>query len=450
MSIAELKKISVRIQRAVLSAVDPFAAVTHALARTPHGFRVQGREFDTRGRLVLIAAGKASEAMARAARDVLGPAAAERLVVIPQGYPSRQAPEPGMRVMTAGHPLPDENGLAAAGVVSSIVQGLGAKDTCLFLISGGSSSMLPSLPPGVSLHELVETTTLLLKCGADIRELNAVRKHLGGIGGGRLARSCRGTVVTLAISDVVGDDLSVIGSGPTVPDSSTFADALGVLARYGLTARAPRCVVELLEKGSAGRSDETPRTLPARHAAFVIASSALALQAAAAEARACGFAPLVLTSSMTGEAREAGTFMASVAREVSAFGRPVAAPACILAAGETTVTVKGNGTGGRNQEIALAAALGLRDRPGILLTSFATDGKEGNSNAAGAYASGATVDAGQRAGLDARSCLSRNDAHAFLAAAGDLISTGPTGTNVNDVSFALVEQRGDALTSPDR
>jgi len=441
--IAELKKVSQGIQDAVLSAVEPSRAMKRVLIRTPGGFTVEGREFPVRGRLALIAAGKASLGMAAAAADVLGPLITDGCVIIPHGYSSGSSGGAGtsMRVFEAGHPVPDAKGQAAALHAAALVAGLGENDTCLFLVSGGSSSLLPAPLPGISLQDLVETTSLLLKSGADIRELNAVRKHLSGIAGGKLAASCRGTVVTCAISDVAGDDISVIGSGPTALDPTTFADAAGVLERYGLTGRAPDSVRAALERGTAGLIDETPKALPSRHAAFVIASGSLAVQAASVAAGSSGFEPFVLTTTLTGEARDAGRLLASSALETRRFGRPATAPACIIAAGETTVTVRGDGIGGRNQEIALAAALLLRDEQGILLTSFATDGKEGNSNAAGAYASGATAGAGERAGLDAGSCLERNDSNAFLTAAGDLIVTGPTGTNVNDISFVLVDKR---------
>jgi glycerate-2-kinase len=435
MSIAELKRYSRRIQAAVLEAADPAKATTRALRRMPLGFAKDS------GRLVLIAVGKASRAMTTAALEMHGPAVSEALVVIPHGYPSALPGGKQVQVLQAGHPIPDDQGVAAAGRVAGLVEGMGEADLCLFLISGGSSSLLPSPPSGVSLGDLVQTTTLLLQSGAGIHELNTVRKHLSGISGGRLAQSCRGTILTLAISDVVGDDIAVVGSGPTVPDPSTFSDALEVLSRYDLVSRVPGSVRAVLGDGAAGRRPETPKTLPQRHTAFIVASSALAVEAASAEARACGFAPLVLTSALTGEAREAGRLLAAVARESRQHDRPVKAPSCIIAAGETTVTLRGGGTGGRNQEIALAAAIELQDTPGVLLTSFATDGQEGNSDAAGAYASALTIAAGRRAGLDARSCLARNDSSAFLSGAGELIRTGPTGTNVNDISFALVEKR---------
>ena len=433
MNVADLKRFSGRIQAAVLQAADPAKATTRALDGLALGPRRDG------GRLILIAVGKASLAMTKAALAAHGAAISEGLVVLPHGYPSNLQPASRVQILHAGHPVPDEQGAAAARRIAELVEGMREGDLCLFLVSGGSSSLLPSPPAGVSLGELALTTSLLLRSGAGIRELNAVRKHLSGISGGRLARSCRGTMVTLVISDVVGDDIAVVGSGPTVPDPSTFTDALDVLARRNLVSRVPASVRKVLEDGAAGRLPETPKVLPARHTARIIASGALAVEAAAAEARACGFAPLVLTSALTGEAREAGRFLAAVALESRRRDRPVAAPACIIAAGETTVTVTGRGTGGRNQEIALAAAVELQGAPGILLTSFATDGQEGNSDAAGAYASALTIAAGQGAGQDAQSCLARNDSSAFLAAAGELIRTGPTGTNVNDVTFALIE-----------
>jgi glycerate 2-kinase len=432
MNIAELKQISKRIRSAVLEAADPAKATASALHRTPLGA--------AKGRLLIIAVGKASRAMAGAALEILGAAVSECLVVLPHGYPSAPLPDPRVQILHAGHPVPDECGAAAARRVAELVQGMGENDRCLFLISGGSSSLLPDPPAGVSLGDMVQTTLLLLKSGAGIRELNTVRKHLSRISGGRLALSCRGTIVTLAISDVVGNDIAVVGSGPTVPDPSTFSNALEALTRFDLVSRVPGSVRTLLEDGAAGRLPETPKALPERHTALIVASSALAVEAASAEARACGFAPIVLTSALTGEAREAGRLLAAVARESRLHDRPVPAPACIIAAGETTVTVRGGGTGGRNQEIALAAAIELQDTPGILLTSFATDGQEGNSDAAGAYASALTLAAGLRAGQDARSCLARNDSFAFLSAAGELIRTGPTGTNVNDITFALVEK----------
>jgi glycerate 2-kinase len=410
------------------------------VSRTPSGLAVEARAFELPGRLLVIGVGKASVAMTAAAIDILGPAITEGIVVVPHGYPSAGLGDRRFSVLHSGHPVPDEHGVRAADAVAAAAAGLGEQDRCLFLISGGASALLPCPVPPLGLDDLVETTSLLLKSGASIQELNTVRKHLGRISGGRLAQSCSGGIITLAVSDVVGDELSVVGSGPTVPDPSTFLEARQVLQRRGLTDRVPAAVNALVEAGVDGRIPETPKSLPPRHAAFIVASSALAVGAAAAEARSCGYPPVVLTTALAGEAREAGRSLASAGVQSRRSGRPAPPPVCLIAAGETTVTVRGNGVGGRNQEIALSAALSLRGEPGILLASFATDGKEGNSEAAGAFASSSTIEAGSRAGMDAEDCLARNDSSAFLAAAGELIVTGPTGTNVNDLTLILVDR----------
>jgi len=437
--VPELKAVARRIREAVLTAVEPAHSVRRVLSAAPGGFEVNGRRFLVRGRLVLVAVGKASLAMSRAAVEILGPALASGLVVIPHGYPADGLQGTGLRVLHTGHPVPDLAGVRAAEAVASAAAGLQEPDCLLFLVSGGASALLPSPAPPLTLEDLVQTTRLLLASGASIQELNTVRKHLGRIGGGQLAQSCAGSVVTLAISDVVGDDLSVIGSGPTVSDPSTFGQAQEILERRGLSARVPAAAASRIRDGAAGRVPETPKGLPGRHAAFIVSSSSFAVAAAEREARLRGYPPVVLTTALTGEAREAGRSLALEGLAVRRAGRPVAPPACLIAAGETTVTVTGSGTGGRNQEIALAAARELENEPGILLCSFATDGKEGNSDAAGACASGQTVEAGRRAGLDPEECLARNDSNAFLRAAGELIVTGPTGTNVNDLTLVLVD-----------
>jgi len=433
----ELRAVARRVREAVLAAVEPGHAVRRVLSAVPGGFEVNGRRFDVRGRLALVAVGKASRAMSRAALEILGPLIANGIVVVPHGYPGDLA-DARLRVLRSGHPVPDEAGVRAADAVSAAVGGLEAGDCGLFLVSGGTSALLPSPAEPLTLQDLADTTRLLLSSGASIQELNAVRKHLGRISGGRLAEGCAGCLVTLAISDVVGDDLSVIGSGPTVADPSTFVDAKDVLEGRGLMDRVPGAVAERIRDGAAGRIPDTPKTIPRRHAAFIAASSAVAVAAAEEEVRHCGFQPVVLTSELAGEARDAGRSLAEAGLRARREGHPAVPPVCLLAAGETTVTLRGSGTGGRNQEIALAAACALEGEPGILLCSFATDGKDGNSNAAGACATGRTVEAGRRAGLDPEDCLARNDSGAFLQAAGELIVTGPTGTNVNDLTLVLV------------
>ncbi len=440
MSAAEMRSAARRVIAAALAAADPSAAVSGCLAMTPRGFTVQGVEHSLAGRLLLVAVGKASLAMAAGALAVLGDKVSQGIVVVPHGYP-RGIDGPGIQVVASSHPVPDADGLDAARRIVALVEGMNESDTCLFLLSGGSSSLLPLPSPPVSLADKVETTRLLLASGADIREINTVRKHLSDIKGGRLAARAKGRVVSLLVSDVVGDPLEFIGSGPTVPDSTSFADAREVLARHSLLDKVPGSVMRRIQEGAAGRVPETPKSLPSRHTVSLAASNALAVEAAMREAASLGYAPLLLTTSLGGEAREAGRLLASIARESGRTARPIAPPACIVAGGETTVTIRGKGTGGRNQEIALAAAIELEGEPGILLGSFATDGKEGNTDAAGAFASSGTLAAGRAAGLDPRACLAANDSHAFLSAAGELIVTGPTGTNVNDLTFALVERR---------
>ncbi len=449
MSAAGMSGAARRIVRAALAAADPSAAVVRCLAPAPHGFTVRGVEHPLDGRLLLAAVGKASLAMTAGALSVLGDRISQGIVVVPHGYP-RDIPGlksaggdggPRIEIISSSHPVPDADGLAAARRIVGLVEEMDERDTCLFLLSGGSSSLLPLPSPPVSLADKVATTRLLLESGADIREINTVRKHVSDIKGGRLAARAKGRMVSLLISDVVGDPLEFIGSGPTVPDSTSFADAREVLARYSLLDRVPGSVMRRIEEGAAGRIPETPKSLPDRHTVALVASNGLAVEAAMREATSLGYAPLLLTTSLGGEAREAGRLIASIAREARRTARPIEPPACILAGGETTVTIRGKGRGGRNQEIALAAAIELSGEPGILLASFATDGKEGTTDAAGAFASAGTLAAGSEAGLDPRASLAANDSNAFLSAAGELIVTGPTGTNVNDLTFALVERR---------
>jgi len=437
-----LREVARRIVNAAIAAADPAAAVARALSATPEGLAACGRAFPLEGRLFVVAVGKASQAMAAPAIAALEDRLTGGIVVLPRGYGrALGACYPRIAVLEARHPLPDAAGMEAAGRVMALVRGMGERDLCLFLLSGGGSSLLPLPHPRISLEDKIETTRLLLRSGADITETNTVRTHISAIKGGRLAEGARGCIVTLAISDVAGDALGFIASGPTVPDPTTFAEALDVLSRRGLGDRVPGRVRLLLEDGAAGRIAETPKSLPDRHAAEIVASNATAVSAAMREAAAAGFTPHLLTAPLAGEARNAGRMLARIAKDVRDRGVPVAPPACVLAGGETTVTVKGSGAGGRNQETTLAAAIALEGEPGILLASFATDGVDGPTESAGAYASGETAVAGRRAGLDPLACLADNDSAAFLSAAGELIVTGPTGTNVNDIAFALVARR---------
>lgn len=392
-----------------------------------------------RGRLVIVAVGKAAVPMARAAEEVLGDHLAAGLAVstASSGDLGR------VRLLTASHPVPDGRGLAAAAEVEALAGGLGRDDVLLVLLSGGASALLPAPAEGVTLEDKARTTSLLLRAGATIHELNAVRKHLSRLKGGGLARAAApARVVSLVLSDVVGDDLSTIASGPTVPDRTTFADALEAVRRRGVLGELPGAARARLEAGARGEVAETPKPGEAvfrRAATRIVGSNRLSVEAAAREARRQGLRPLVLTTRLEGEAREAARVLASVLRECVESGRPAAPPVCLLAGGETTVTVRGQGQGGRNQELAVAAAPALAAFPvPAVLASLATDGVDGASDAAGGIVDDTTAARASALGLaPVAAFLEASDTRNYLGPLGDLILTGPTGTNVVDVVAAL-------------
>jgi hydroxypyruvate reductase len=348
----------------------------------------------------------------------------------------------------AGHPVPDERGEEAARAVEALAQGLGESDLLLLLLSGGASALLPAPCPGISLADKARTTSLLLRAGASIHELNAVRKHLSRLKGGGLARAAApARVVALVLSDVVGDDLSTIGSGPVAPDPTTYADALAVLSERGLLAEVPPPVRARLEAGQRGEAPETPKPgdpLLRRVATRIVGSNRLTVEAAAREARRQGLRSLVLTTRLEGEAREAARILVAILRECVEAGRPARPPVCLLAGGETTVTVRGNGQGGRNQELAVAAVEPLGGFPvPAVLASLATDGIDGASDAAGGVVDGETQKKAREMGLAPPAhFLAENDSRNFLGPLGGLIRTGPTGTNVVDLTVLLAGGRG--------
>jgi glycerate 2-kinase len=405
----ELRRLSSIIVDAVLRAADPRVAVGRSLRLEDDRLVVENEVFPLPGALAFVSAGKASAPMTEAFLEAAGSRISRGIVVMPKGYTRVPAPRSAIDVICASHPVPDANGLAAARRVLEMVSSLAAHDLCIILLSGGASSLLSFPLPPVSLEDLRTTTSLLLKSGADIKQINTVRKHLSRIAGGRLAEAARCRTLTLAISDVVGDPPAFIGSGPTVADPSTFDDALAVLGAYDLERKVPASVAAVLRNGSAGKEAETPKRLSDRHVTRVIASNMLAVEAAAQEAASRGFAPHLLSAALTGEARDAGRDLARAARKCKERGVPVPPPACLIAGGETTVTVVGSGRGGRNQELALSAAIELDGADGILVCSVATDGIDGNSEAAGARVDGGTVQVGRLQGLDPERHLLAND-----------------------------------------
>jgi len=439
-STVRLRREAVAILKAALAAVDPYNATRRVLRLDRRGLVAAGRACPLApgARVIVVGAGKAGAPMARAAEDVLNDRITAGAVVVKAGY---TAPLRRIVLREAGHPVPDAAGQAAAREILEAVTGLGPRDLVICLISGGGSALLPAAQDGITLDDMMRTTDLLLRSGAAIGEINTVRKHLSRIAGGRLvAAASPARVLTLVVSDIVGTPLDAIASGPTVPDPTTYADALRVLESRRLLDRVPRAVRETLRRGAAGALPETPKPRdPAFRRAHVavVADNATAARAALRKARQLGFHAQLLSTYLEGEAREVGRVLAGIARQIVRSDEPVRRPACLVAGGETTVTVRGNGRGGRNQELALAAAGGLDGVSDALLVSFATDGTDGPTDAAGAVADGTTLSRAQAMGLDPAAYLANNDSYSFFDALGDLIRTGPTNTNVTDLMLIL-------------
>jgi len=388
-----------------------------------------------RGRTIVVGAGKAAATMAKAVEDNWQ-GELSGLVVTRYGH---HVPCRRVEVVEAAHPVPDLAGREAAERILKLVQGAGADDLVLCLISGGGSALLALPAPGLTLQDKQAINRALLKSGANITEMNCVRKHLSAIKGGRLAAACYpARVVTLTISDVPGDDPAVIASGPTVPDRTTFADARAILRKYGISE--PQAVLAHLETAA----EETPKPGDARLArteTHLIAAPQQSLEAAAEVALRAGVTPLILGDSLEGEAREVALVHAGIARQAARRGQPAAAPCVLLSGGETTVTVRGSGRGGRNVEFLLALAVALDGEAGVHALAGDTDGVDGTEDNAGASIGPDTLTRAAAAGVDAKARLADNDGYGFFSALGDLIKTGPTLTNVNDFRAILITGR---------
>jgi glycerate 2-kinase len=429
------------IFRAGLEAVDPMEAVAKAVSRDGGELLVAGRSYrlEDYERIFVIGAGKAGAPMASAMEEILGDRLTSGRITVKYGH---TVPLKKVEIKEAGHPIPDEEGIAGAEGISSIASQAGERDLVFCVISGGGSALLVSPAEGITLEEKQATTSELLACGASIEEINTVRKHLSRVKGGQLARACwPATVVTLILSDVVGDPLDVIASGPTVPDSSTFGECLRIVNRYALAGRLPPSVMERIEAGAKGALPETPKEgekIFERVQNEIVGNSLSAVLAAGRKAEALGYTPLILSTRIEGETREVAHVHAAIFREVLATGFPLAPPACILSGGETTVTLKGKGKGGRNQEFSLAVALHIRGEDRIFFLSGGTDGTDGPTDAAGAFADGTTVERARAMNLEAGRTLEENDSYPFFDALGDLLITGPTNTNVMDLRICLI------------
>lgn len=425
--------------RQALDRVHAGRALRRSVRKDGDRLMIGRRRYDLRKyqRVVVVGAGKASAAMARALEPILGRHLDRGLVVVNYG---RRLPTRRIAVVEAGHPVPDRAGLRASRRMMQLVAGLTAQDLLIVLLSGGASSLMPAPVDGVTLGDKQRMTEQLLRCGAGITEVNTVRKHLSDVKGGRLAALTDATIVTLILSDVIGDDLSAIGSGPTTPDPTTYRDAVRCLRRYGLWSSAPRAVRRHLTRGLQGHLTETPKPgaqLFGKVRHEIIGNNATALRALSAAARSAGWRTVLLPP-FTGDARAGGANLARLAKRILMRQRPVPKPCCLIAGGETTVTVRGSGKGGRAQELALAAAKAVAGLRGVFVAAVATDGTDGPTDAAGAVVSGETWVDAKRIGFDVQAALNDNDSYRALNRLNCHIRMGPTATNVNDLYLLFV------------
>jgi glycerate 2-kinase len=437
----ERRERALAVLLAALEAAGPIKAIKRQVSLSDETLRIGLRTYDLGcyRNIYVIGGGKAGGSMAQAIEDILGERVTAGLVNVKYGY---GAETEIVRLNEAGHPIPDAAGMAGTKQMAELARQATDEDLVLCLISGGGSALMTLPSEGITLADTKSLTDAFLRCGATINEINAVRKHLSQIKGGNLARlAYPAEIVSLILSDVVGSPLDVIASGPTVPDTTTFADAYGVIEKYDLLEELPRPIVERLRRGKEGLIPETPKESDesfTRTYNLIIASNEVAAEAATTKAKELGFHTLLLSTFVEGEAREVARVFAAIAKEILHSGCPVPRPACLVAGGETTVTVCGSGLGGRNQEMALSAALEIAGLEDVMIIPLATDGTDGPTDAAGAIADGSTVRRAQEAGLSATQYLANNDSYHFFQQLGDLLITGPTNTNVNDLTFTFV------------
>lgn len=439
---SKARRIAMTLLESAMSAADPRNLVREAI-------RIRGDELEIRGfsldlshynRIIVVGGGKASGRMAEALEERLRDRIGSGILNVPKGT-ARNFKTKTIKLNEAQHPLPDEGGLKGVKEMMELLRNADDKTLVIVLLSGGGSALLPSPQDGISLEEKQQTTTLLLKCGATIEEINVIRKHISKIKGGRLAASIYpATTLCLILSDVVGDPLPSIASGPTVPDPSTFSDALEILQHYGIWEKIPQSVRKYISDGLANKNPESPKPGDIRFSKvhnIVLGSNRVALEAAEKRVKELGLNSLILSSFIEGEARHVGTVFSALGREMLTCNRPLSKPGALLAGGETTVTVVGSGKGGRNQEFALSASLKLAGLKGIVIASMGTDGLDGSSDVAGAVVDGSTLRRAKDMGIEPVGFLKNNDSYNFFKVLNDTILTGPTGTNVNDVMVVV-------------
>lgn len=433
---------ALQIFYAAIETVKPESLIKHQLFANGDKLHIQDRIYNLQSynAIYVIGAGKASAFMALALEKRLGDFITRGVVVTKYGHAASCGK---IKICEAGHPLPDANTLVAAQEIINLVEQAGENDLVLCLLSGGGSALLEKLPDGISLDALQKTFDLLLACGASIDEMNIIRKHLSQIKGGHLLQSIAPAhCITLIISDVIGDSLATIASGPTAPDNSTFADSLRILEKYELTDELPKEILHHLQAGIQGEIPETLKELDPLFAKvdnIILGNNSIALQAAQKKALELGYNALIFSSCLQGEAQEAAKIVVRIAEEIKANRYPLKPPACLLFGGETTVTVKGNGKGGRNQEFVLAALTALKKLSGpYFLMSCGTDGTDGPTDAAGAFVTPELQKTASEIGLNPLDYLQNNDAYHFFAQCNGLVKTGPTGTNVMDIVILLL------------
>ncbi len=441
MTLAELRSHARDIYAAGLQSADPQEAVKRFLSVEAGCLHLGDRDHDLDKfrNIYVVGGGKAAAAMGLAVENILGQRLSGGIVVVKYGHGiALQAIE----VVEAGHPVPDEAGLRGAARLVEFLRRADEHDLVLFLLSGGASALLPCPAAGLTLVDKQATTQLLLRSGASIRHVNAIRKHLSKLKGGRAAHlAAPSNVVTLALSDVVGDSPEDIGSGPTAADSSTYAQCLEILGRHRLRDKIPATVLQHLERGFRGELDETPKPsskIFEKVQNIIVGTNQRALAAAKQRAQSLGYNTLILSSSVEGESRCIAAEHVELIRRIKNNLGPIALPACVLSGGETTVTVKGDGLGGRNLEYALAAALEIDGIDGVVALSAGTDGTDGPTDAAGGIVDGSTIERARDKSLDAAEYLQRNDSYHLLQSTGDLLKTGPTRTNVMDLQVLLM------------
>ncbi len=423
-----------------LDAADPYHALLGTVSLEGHSLQVGRRAYDLThfDRVITVGAGKASARMAQALERILGTRLNGGLVVVKTGH---RLPTKRITIVEAGHPIPDHAGLRATVRLRTLIQNLTSRDLLFVLLSGGASSLLPAPVPGVTLADKQLATQLLLKSGATIQEMNVVRKHLSLLKGGQLTAFTKATIVTLILSDVIGDDLGSIGSGPTAPDPTTFADAIGVLRRYKIWRAVPAAVRHHLLQGRKGAAPETLKPGSRRLRLVqheIIGNNSGALKAVMRVARTAGLHTMLFSTALTGEAREAAQQFVHLAGLIATETKVLRRPCCVIAGGETTVTVTGRGKGGRAQEFATSAALNIAGLPNVWLAAVGTDGTDGPTDVAGAVVSGDTVARAKKLGVNLRSALRRHNTYSALKTLRCHIRTGPTGTNVNDLYLLLL------------